>query len=110
MANTFLSTGAAITDASFTTIYSAPSATQTTLIGLSFANTTANTITINVKVDKSGGGSYYLAYQAPIPNGSSLVVVGGDQKVVLQTNDIVKAQVVTASGTADAFASFLNIT
>lgn len=110
MANTFLSTGAAITASGFTTIYTAPAATQTTLIGLSFANTTSNTITINVKVDKSGGGSYFLAYQAPIPSGSSLVVVGGDQKVVLQTNDLVKAQVVTAASTADAFASFLNIT
>jgi hypothetical protein len=111
MANTFKSTGVQVTSASYATIYTAPSATQTTLIGLSFANTYSSTITVNVQVEKAlGAGTFYLAYQAPIPTGSSLVVVGGDQKVVLEAGDLVKAQVVTTSGTADCFVSFLNIT
>jgi hypothetical protein len=111
MANVFESTGVQVTSASYATIYTAPALTQTTLIGLSFANTYSNTITINVQVEKAlGAGTFYLAYQAPIPTGSSLVVVGGDQKVVLEAGDLVKAQVVTTSGTADCFVSFLNIT
>ena len=109
MANTFKSYGAAITSAGYTTIYTAPSATQTTLIGLSLANTYTTSITVNVQIVK-GASSYYLAYQVPVPVGSSIVIVGGDQKVVLEAANYVRAQVVTASGTADAVASLLEIT
>jgi hypothetical protein len=38
------------------------------------------------------------------------VIVGGDQKVVLEAANYIRAQVVTASGTADAVVSLLEIT
>lgn len=109
MANTFKSYGSAITSGGYTTIYTAPSATQTTIIGFSLANTYTTSITVNVQVVK-GASSYYLAYQVPVPVGSSIVIVGGDQKVVLEAANYIRAQVVTTSGTADAVVSLLEIT
>jgi hypothetical protein len=107
--NTFISNGANITASGYTTIYTAPTATQVVLVGLSFANTYTASITINIQITKSGGSSYYLGYQIPIPQGSSFALIGDGQKVVLQAGDLVKAQVVTASGTADCVASYLTI-
>jgi hypothetical protein len=37
-----------------------------------------------------GANNYYLVNGAPIPGGGSLVVVGGDQKVVMQAGDSMK--------------------
>ena len=51
----------------------------------------------------------YLSYQDPNAQGGSLVIVGGDQKLVLQATDYIQATVVTASGTADVALSVLEI-
>jgi hypothetical protein len=52
---------------------------------------------------------YYLIKGATVPVGSSLVVVGGDQKVVLITSDVLKV-VTSAATSADVVTSVLNIT
>jgi len=44
-----------------------------------------------------------------VPVGSSLVIVGGDQKVVLITSDALKV-VSSAASSADVVTSVLNIT
>jgi hypothetical protein len=53
--------------------------------------------------------NYYLIETAVVPVGGSLVVVGGDQKVVLQASDILVA-VTSAASSADVVASYLEIT
>jgi hypothetical protein len=51
----------------------------------------------------------FIIKDAPVPVGSSLVVVGGDQKVVLEPGDTVKVTSNTALS-ADAIVSVLEIT
>ncbi len=82
--------------------------TQTTIIGLSFANTTTSPITADAYVTRSAV-NYYLIKGATVPVGSSLVVVGGDQKVVMITGDVLNV-VTSAASSADVVTSVLNIT
>ena len=88
-----------------TSVYTTPSATQTTVIGLSLANTTAGVATADVQVT-SGGTTIYIIKGAPIPVGSSLVPIGGDQKLVLEAADVLK---VTSDVTVDVSVSVLEI-
>jgi len=108
MANSFKSNVANNIVTSGNTVYTCPSATQTTLIGLTLSNITAGTVTANVFLRRSSV-DYSLISNAPILTGSTLVPIGGDQKVVLQAADILK---VTASANAsvDVIASLLEIT
>jgi len=108
MANSFKSNVANNIVTSGNTVYTCPSATQTTLIGLTLSNITAGTVTANVFLRRASV-DYSLISNAPILTGSTLVPIGGDQKVVLQAADILK---VTASANAsvDVIASLLEIT
>jgi len=108
MANSFKSNVANNIVTSGNTVYTCPSATQTTLIGLTLSNITSGTVTANVFLRRSSV-DYSLISNAPILTGSTLVPIGGDQKVVLQAADILK---VTASANAsvDVIASLLEIT
>jgi hypothetical protein len=107
MANTFKNSFSKSVGTSAATIYTAPSATQTTLIGLSVANTTASPITCDAYVTSSTI-DYYLIKGATVPVGGSLVIVGGDQKVVLEAADALKV-VSSAASSADVVCSLLEI-
>ena len=76
-----------------------PSSTTTTVIGLTCANVTSTSpIKVSIRVyDNSGTAHYYVVKNAEIYEGSALVAVGGDQKLVLETSDIVKIVSDTAS-------------
>lgn len=108
MANTFKSNVNKNVGTSAATVYTCPSATQTTLIGLSVANTSASPITTDAYITRSAV-DYYLIKTATVPVGGSLVVVGGDQKVVMQVGDVLKV-VTSAASSADVVASYLEIT
>jgi type IV secretory pathway protease TraF len=110
MANTFkrkLSRGIG-TSATAVGSYTVASATQVTVIGLAVANTSASQVLVDATVN-DGTNDTYLIKQAPVPSGGSLVVVGGDQKVVLETNDSIKVTSDTA-GSVDVVMSILEIT
>lgn len=104
MANTFKSfpTAGVTTE---TTVYTCPASTQTTVIGMTVANTTASNITCSVKLD-DGTASVFLVKDATILAGGALVPVGGDQKVVAEAGDTIK---VTTSGSADVLVSVLEV-
>lgn len=108
MANTFKSFPSKDVGTSAATIYTCPSATQTTLIGLSVANTTSSPITASAYITRSAV-NYYLISGATVPVGSALVIVGGDQKVVLETADVLKV-VTSVASSADVACSLLEIT
>ena len=96
------------------TVYTCPASTQTTIIGLTVANISTSQITVDVKIesdtsDTETNTNVHLIKDAPIPVGSSLVVIGGDQKVVLQATDVLKVQSNTANS-ADTACSILEIT
>jgi len=114
MANAFLSETDTGVGTGLTTIFSCPSSTETTIIGLSIAN--IHTAQIKVSVQFAGAGrssgavdNVFLIKLAPIPVGGTLVVVGGDQKVVMEPGDIIKVQSDVASS-ADVHLSHLDIT
>jgi hypothetical protein len=85
----------------------AAASTQTTVIGLTLANTTSSPITASVYVTASAT-NYYIVNNATIPVGGSLALFGADGKLVLNTGDAftVSASVATAM---DAVLSCLQI-
>jgi hypothetical protein len=107
MANTFKSNVAANIITSGNTVYTCPSATQTTLIGLTLSNKSAGTITANVYLRRSST-DYSVISNAPLLTGSTLVPIGGEQKVVLQAADELKITT-SANGSLDVIASLLEI-
>lgn len=93
--------------ASPTTVTDTVSAsTVHTIIGLSLANTTSNNILVSAKLNK-GGSSAHLVKDATILPGGTLVVAGGDQKIVLETGDTITAWS-SASTSCDAVTSYLS--
>lgn len=108
MANTFTSYVNKNVGTGGATVVTVGSSTQTTVIGLSCANTTTSPVTVDVFFTRSAV-DYYLVKNATVPVGGSLVVVGGDQKLVLITSDALKI-VSSAASSIDAVTSVLNIT
>ena len=88
--------------------YTVGASTETTVIGLTVANTTASTVNIDVTLN-DGANDTYVVKDAPIPTGGALVPIGGNQKIVLNTGDSIKVNSDTASS-VDAILSILEIT
>ena len=114
MANAFLSETDTAVGTGAATIYTCPSSTETTVIGMSIANIVTSQITVSVKLNGSGRTSgavdnVHLVKDAPIPVGGTLVVIGGDQKVGMEPGDTITVQSDTASS-ADVVLSHLDIT
>ena len=109
MANTFKirtlrSVGTSATDVGAVVAAS----TQTTLIGMTMANITSGVINVTATLN-DGTNTTHIVKDAPIPTGGSLILLGGDQKVVLMTGDKVIVTSNTASS-VDVIMSFLEIT
>jgi hypothetical protein len=107
MANTFKNNFSKNVGTSAATVYTTPSATQTTIIGMSLANTTTNNITADVYIT-SGGVDYYIIKNGLVPVGGALIPIGGDQKVVLEPTDALKV-VSSADTSLDVVCSILEI-
>lgn len=88
--------------------YTVAANTQVTCIGLTLSNRTGATVTVDASLYDSSVETY-LVKTAPVPAGGSLVVIGGDQKVVLETGDSVRITSNTASS-IDAILSVLELT
>ena len=108
MANTFTSYFNKDVGATAATVVTIGASTQTTIIGMSCANTTISPITVSAYITRSAV-DYYLINSATVPVGGTLVIVGGDQKVVLITSDVLKV-ISSAATSMDAVTSVLNIT
>ena len=88
--------------------YTVGASTQTTIIGLTVANTSAATVNIDVTLN-DGANDTYIVKDAPVPAGGALVPIGGNQKIVLITGDSIKVNS-SASSSIDAVLSILEIT
>lgn len=108
MANTFTSYANKSVGVAAVTVATVAASTQTTIIGMSCANITTSPVTVDAYVSRSGI-DYYLIKGATIPVGGSLVIVGGDQKVVLVVSDSLKV-VSSTVASVDVITSVLNIT
>jgi len=76
------------------------------LIGINIANVTTTQILMDVFIN-DGSNDYYIIKDAPIPVGSTLQVLDGGAKVVMQASDILKVQSDTASS-ADVWVSVVD--
>jgi len=67
-----------------------------TVVGISVANITTSSVTASVYIN-DGSNDIYLIKDAPIPSGSSLQVLDGGAKFVVQSGDALKVISDTAS-------------
>lgn len=88
--------------------YTVGAATEVTVIGLAVSNTTASQVLVDATLN-DGANDTYLIKEAPVPSGGSIVIIGGDQKVVLEVGDSIKVKSSVASS-VDVVMSILEIT
>jgi hypothetical protein len=109
MANTFINRVSGSIGTSAETVYTTPAATTTTVIGVSVSNRLQSNILVDVKLIKSGDAQdAYLCTGSLVPPGSNIILVGGEQKVVMETGDYLTLRSNTA-GSADIIVSALEI-
>ncbi|MBU3577584.1 hypothetical protein [Polynucleobacter sp. UK-Kesae-W10] len=80
--------------------------TTNTIIGLSLANVGTAPVTASVKIIKANATTAFLIKDAIVPLGGALIVVGGDQKLVLEAGDSLTAYC-SAASSVDAVMSYL---
>tara|TARA_Y100000996_G_scaffold412370_1_gene398286 strand:- start:810 stop:1145 length:336 start_codon:yes stop_codon:yes gene_type:complete len=97
------------TSSSKATLYTCPSSTETTIIGLNIANILTVSITVTVELLDGGTTITHVVKDAIVPVGSSLVAVGGPQKIVMNATDVLKVYGSQAN-CCDAVLSVLEIT
>lgn len=108
MANTFINRISGSIGTTETTIYTATNVTST-IIGVAVSNRLQSNILVDVKLVESGAvNSAYLCTGSLIPPGSNIILVGGEQKVVLQDGDYLTLRSNVASS-ADIVLSALEI-
>jgi len=96
MAQDFESTGILVTN-SETTIYTSNS--DDAIVGLRLANILTTAITMDVYIDLAGAGTnFYFCKNLSIPPASSVELVQGGAKMVIQSTDVVYGLCGTSSG------------
>jgi hypothetical protein len=75
------------------TLYTTPGATTTIIIGMTAANILENNnINFSATVhDSASAPGVHIVKNAAVAPGGSLVPIGGDQKVILETGHFIKA-------------------
>jgi hypothetical protein len=104
MAQDFVRYSAQATN-SASTIFTANS--NDAVIGIRVPNTTAGAITIDVFVTITGPTNRYIAKGLSIPPSSSVELVTGGAKFVMQSTDILKVESDTATS-ADVYVSVVD--
>jgi len=74
-----------------------------TIIGIRLANTTSNMILVDAYIN-DGTNNIYIVREAPIPAGSSLELIDGASKIIVESGDQLFIQSDTASS-VDAWIS-----
>lgn len=124
MANTFIrktsksigtsyfQVGANSAGASQSGAYTVGASTQSTVIGFSVSNVTSSSVDVDIALSTTMANTtndISLGTSIPVPSGSTVVVVGGDQKLVLSTSDLIKVKS-SAATSVDVIMSLLEIT
>jgi hypothetical protein len=110
MANTFINKISGSIGTVETIIYTTPPNTTTTVIGVSVANRIQSNIHVDAKLVQSGDiNEAYFCSGSLIPPGSNIILVGGEQKVVMKDGDYLTLKSDTANST-DIVLSALEIT
>lgn len=109
MANTFKNSITGSIGTTGTTVYTAPSGSQVTVIGLNISNVLAEDNKVDVKVhDVSEGTDVFMIKEMFVQKETLVAMVGGDQKIVLESEDFLS---VTSSvdNSTDVIVSVLEI-
>ena len=80
------------------------------IIGINAANTGSSQILVSVLITDASdteGNTFFIVKDAPVPVGSSLQIIDGGSKIVLQNGDVLKAYADTASS-CDVFTSIVD--
>mgnify|MGYP001202976427 FL=1 len=102
MAQDFESTATQITN-SETTLLTANS--DDAIIGLRLTNILTSAVTVDIYIDKGGSGTdRYIAKTLSIPPATSVELIQGGAKVVLQNSDVLYG-LASAASSIDAFVS-----
>lgn len=88
--------------------YTVAANTRAVVVGFTVTNTTGSSVAANVFIN-DGAANTSISTNAPISSGSSLILAGGDQKLVLITGDSLYVQS-SASSSLDVVVSILEIT
>ena len=111
--STWWQVGANTAGASQTGAYTVTgSGKTTTVIGLSITNVTGSSVDVDVAIGTTMANvttDISLASSVPIPSGSVLILVGGDQKLNMVENDLIKIKS-SATNSLDVCMSVLEIT
>ena len=110
MANTFKNSITGSVGTAGVKVYESPAGTAATIIGVNVANAASQNISVSVMMrDVSGNKCVYLVKDALVIQGSSNIMVGGEQKIVLEATDFLS---VTSSlaNSADVIVSVLELT
>ena len=89
-------------------VYVVPAGTTATVIGITLANTSGNSINVGVGVTRATDDDVMILKDVPIPQGSSLEVMQGN-KIVLEQTDTITAKSDVA-GSLDVAVNVLEIT
>lgn len=109
MANSFKNYIAVGVGATANAVYSpTTSGIQSTVIGMTLANVTGTPLYVSVFLN-NGVANAYIIKDALVPTGGTLVPIGGDQKLVVEQNDVLYA-VSSAAASVDVILSVLEIT
>lgn len=90
MANTFKSKTKASVGVSTVGVYTVPSATVSTVIGITLANVSGGGINVGIGISRTGSDSVSLLKNVPIPQGSTLEFMQGN-KIILEATDVLTA-------------------
>ena len=89
-------------------IYTVPSATTTTVIGITIANISGSGINVGVGITRTSADNISLMRNVPIPQGSTLEFMQGN-KIIMEATDTLTV-VSDVNGSVDAALSILEIT
>lgn len=89
-------------------IYTVPSSTMTTVIGLTLANTYGGNLNVTVGISRTNADSVNVIKNVPIPQGSTLEVMQGN-KIIMEANDSITV-VSDITSSLDASLSILEMT
>lgn len=116
MASTFTKYWKQSVGTSNTVVYNpTTSGIQTTIIGMTICNKSTGSIEVSTTLsvgntaNNAGANSVYIVKSAVIPVGSSLVPIGGDQKIVMTQGDYLEVSS-NAASSADVLLSVLEVT
>ena len=109
MANTFKKATAQNVGTNPVDIYTTSSNARSTVIGINIANTSTSNIEADILLRDETSTEVYIVKGCPINRNSALAAMGGDQKLVMEPNNVLVVRT-NKDNSADCIISVLEIT